>query len=614
MVLQRDKPNVFWGWAKPGQSVTVQIEHQHETVQAKADGKWRATIAVPPAGGPYRVTITSGAQSVALNDVLVGDVWLCGGQSNMEFALQRARDGQAETSRADHPQLRLYTVKSRVAYAPAAVPIGEWKVCSPATAGDFSAVAYYFGCELASRLHIPIGLIGDSVGGSPAESWLSAEGLTATGDFGAQVNAIARLHAKGGPELGSFLMHWLEENDAGASGNTWAAPDLDDHGWRTVELPGGFSELGVPQTPSVCWFRREITLPPKIPAGIAKIFLGPIEKMDTTYLNGKWIGASSWVENPRVYSIPAGGLHPGRNVIAIRVFKLKPAGGFLAEPAVLRLQLGDGTTIPLAGKWRGIVSVDARPPHSLPLDFENYPTMPTVLYNGMIAPITPLAISGAIWYQGEANTKDPGQYRKLLPAMIADWRSRFQQGDFPFYIVSLPAFGSRRTNPGTDGWAELREVQAQTAATVPNAGLAVTIDTGDTHNLHPPEKKPVGERLAWCALAKHYGLSIPFSGPTLRTVEQRPGALKLHFDHTEGGLVVHGQKLAGFAVAGSDRAWHWADAQIDGDAVVVSSPEVKLPVAARYAWQSNPEATLFNAAGLPAGPFRTDDWPFGKGK
>jgi len=240
--------------------------------------------------------------------------------------------------------------------------------------------------------------------------------------------------------------------------------------------------------------------------------------------------------------------------------------------------------------------------------------MPTVLYNGMIAPITPLAISGAIWYQGEANTKDPGQYRKLLPAMIADWRSRFQQGDFPFYIVSLPAFGSRRTNPGTDGWAELREVQAQTAATVPNAGLAVTIDTGDTHNLHPPEKKPVGERLAWCALAKHYGLSIPFSGPTLRTVEQRPGALKLHFDHTEGGLVVHGQKLAGFAVAGSDRAWHWADAQIDGDAVVVSSPEVKLPVAARYAWQSNPEATLFNAAGLPAGPFRTDDWPFGKGK
>jgi sialate O-acetylesterase len=274
--------------------------------------------------------------------------------------------------------------------------------------------------------------------------------------------------------------------------NTWAAPDLEDSGWKTVPLPGGFQDLGAADVPEVCWFRKEIALPDPLPPGQATIFLGSIDKMDTTCLNGRWVGASSWVENPRAYGIGDDVLKPGRNVLAVRVFKLKRQGGFLAKPDALRLVLGDGTAIPLAGEWKGQTSVDARPPHPMPLTFENYPTMPAVLYEGMIQPVAPLAIRGAIWYQGEANFERAQQYRTLLPAMIGDWRKLFGQGDFPFYIVSLPAFMHRRDRPGDNAWVELRETQALTARKVKNSGLAVTVDTGDPDNIHPKDKKVVG--------------------------------------------------------------------------------------------------------------------------
>jgi sialate O-acetylesterase len=274
----------------------------------------------------------------------------------------------------------------------------------------------------------------------------------------------------------------------------------------------------------------------------------------------------------------------------------------------LNLTLGE-TKMSLAGEWRGAVSADCRPPHSLPLTYENYPTMPAILFQGMIAPLAPFSIRGAIWYQGEANFQRAHQYRTLLPAMIGDWRKVFQQGDFPFYIVSLPKFMARKNVPGDDAWAELREAQALTASAVNNSGLAVTVDTGEADNIHPAEKQTVGERLALCALAKEFGKQISCAGPTLRAVEKISGALKLQFKNTEGGLVVKGDKLEEFSIAGSDRKWHWAEAKLADDAVIVSSTEVPEPVAARYAWQANPRATLFNGAGLPAAPFRTDDWP-----
>jgi sialate O-acetylesterase len=310
-----------------------------------------------------------------------------------------------------------------------------------------------------------------------------------------------------------------------------------------------------------------------------------------------------------VYPV-SGALKAGKNVIAIRVLKSKPDGGFLSKPEDLHLSLGDQSSIPLAGEWKAKISVDARPPQPLPIAYENWPVMPTVLYEGMLAPIAPLSISGALWYQGEQNSPRGYQYRKILPAMIADWRSLFGQGDFPFYIVSLPAFTKRSAVPvDGDAWTETRESQAIAAATVPNSCLAVTIDTGDPDNIHAKDKQPVGDRLARCALAKYYSKNVVYSGPTLESVERLPGSIRLHFAHTDGGLVVKGDKLEEFSVAEDDRKWVWAEARIEGDTVVVSSPSVPYPTQVRYAWQSNPAATLFNGAGLPAVPFRTDTWP-----
>jgi sialate O-acetylesterase len=610
MVLQRGKPIRFWGWAKAGEKVRVAVEGAAAEGTAGADGRWQTEVKAPAPGGPYTVTISHADQSVVLHDVLVGDVWLCGGQSNMELPLARTRDGEEEIAQADHPQIRLFHVQSHVSYAPAAVVSGSWKICSPKTVaenGGFSAVAYFYGRKLQDTLKVPIGLIQDCWGGTPAESWMSPETLRGLQEFDEPLAEIDRLHQKGGAEYGSFLMHWLDEYDVG--NNKWSAADFDDSKWKVVKIPGGFAELGVAETPSICWFRKEILLPDPLPAGSAVLHMGVVEKMDTAYINGQWVGASSWVENPRAYFIKPGVLKPGKNSIAVRVFKLKPNGGFMSKGETLSLTVGS-TNIPLAGEWRGALSVDARPPHSLPLTYENYPTMPAILYEGMVEPLAPLSIRGAIWYQGEANFLRAHQYRTLLPAMIGDWRKVFQQGDFPFYIVSLPKFMQHRDQPGDDAWAELREAQALTAGTVKNSALAVTVDTGEADNIHPKDKKVVGERLALCALANEFGEKIPFAGPTFISMTEIPGALKLKFKNADVGLVVKGGEAPEeFSVAGKDRKWHWAEARIEGDSVIVSSKEVPEPVAARYAWQANPKATLFNGAGLPAVPFRTDDWP-----
>jgi sialate O-acetylesterase len=608
MVLQRGKANTIWGWSEPGDHIQVQIGEQAASAIAGADRRWQVTIQPPPAGGPFTIKIT-GHETVELHNVLVGDVWLCGGQSNMGLPLQFARNGAEDVKTANYPEIRFFSVEGHPAYLHSDVIAGSWKAVSPETAGRLSAVGYYFARKVQNEIHVPIGLVVDALGGTPAESWTSAAALRPLHDFDIPLAELQRLASEGAPEYGNYVMHWYDRYDIGLKGN-WAAPDLDDSSWKTVDIPGGFKELGVPETPALAWFRREIVLPDPLPAGMPLLFLGSIERMDTVYVNGKFVGGSAWVENPRVYPLFGAVLKPGTNVIAIRVLKTKPDGGFLGKPDELHLMLGDKSIIPLAGKWKGKLSLDARPPQPLPIAYENWPVMPAVLYEGMLKPIAPLSITGALWYQGEQNSPRGFQYRRILPVMIADWRKLFGQGDFPFYIVSLPAFKPRSATPvDGDEWTETRESQALTAASVPNSCLAVTIDTGDADNIHAKDKQPVGERLALCALANHYGKKVVDSGPTLKSVDRHPGAIRLHFAHTDGGLVVKGTKLEEFAIAGEDRKWYWADAQIKGKTILVSSPLVPSPKEVRYAWQSNPAATLFNGAGLPAGPFRTDTWP-----
>jgi len=526
----------------------------------------------------------------------------------MGLPLRFVKNGEDEVKAANHPEIRFFTVGGHPAYHPVDLIDGDWRVVTPDSASWISAVGYYFARKIQQEIHIPIGLVIDAVGGTPAEAWASAATLRPLHDFDIPLAELDRLKAAGAPEYGNYVMHWYDDYDIGQK-NNWAAADFDDAAWKTVQIPGGFAELNVPDTPALVWFRREITLPDPLPTGSAMLFLGAIEHMDTVYVNGKFVGGSAWVENPRVYPA-SNALKPGRNVIAIRVLKTKPDGGFLSKSEDLHLVLGDHSSLPLAGPWKAKLSVDARPPQSLPIGYENWPVMPTVLYQGMLAPIAPLSLTGVLWYQGEQNSPRGYQYRRILPAMIADWRALFGQGNLPFYIVGLPAFTKRSPVPvDGDDWTETRESQAIAAAAVPNSCLAVTIDTGDPDNIHAKDKEPVGNRLALCALANSYGKNVVYSGPTLESVERLPDSMRLHFSHADGGLIVKGDKLAEFSIAGEDRKWVWADARIEGNTVVVSSPAVPHPTQVRYAWQSNPAATLFNGAGLPAAPFRTDTWP-----
>jgi sialate O-acetylesterase len=612
MVLQRGKPNTIWGWSQPGDTVRVELLENSATGTAGTNGKWQVRIQPPAPGGPYSLKIT-GRQTVELHNVLVGDVWIAAGQSNMQFGLGQARNAADEIKNANYPEIRFFVVGQRGSYRQADVPSGTWKVVSPDSVsgrGGISAVAYFFARRIQRDLRIPIGLVQAAVGGVPAETFTSPERLRPLQDFSAGLDEVERHARNGAPEYGTYIAHWYDDYDiALKNGQNWADPQWDSAAWKPVQIPGTFHELGISDIPSLTWFRKEITLPDPVPKGQARVYLGQVDKMDTTFVNGRQIGASSWVENPRVYGVPDGVLKPGRNVIAIRLFKVKPGGSFLGKPEELRLTLGDGASIPLSGEWKGKVSVDIRPPHPLPIRFENSPSMPSILYNGMLVPIAPMAITGALWYQGESNAERAFGYGKLLPALIADWRKSFGQGDFPFYIAGLPFYKVRSDVPKDDSWAELREVQATVAKTVPHTCLAVTIDTGNADDVHPVDKVEVGERLGLCALGEQYGKSNPYKGPTLSKVEPIPGGFRLRFDHADGGLVVRGTRLGEFSIAGEDRKWYWADARIEGDTVVVSTTSVANPKAVRYAWQANPEATLFNGAGLPAVPFRTDNWP-----
>lgn len=612
MVLQRGRPNTFWGWTTPGERVTVTLDKRKATSVAGTDGKWTVRIDPPKVGGPYTVSV-DGSQHVELTDVLVGDVWLCTGQSNMEMGITQVNGGPEAVAAASDPQLRLFMAPHQTALVPVNVNGGTWKVCSPETLvqdgwGGFSAVGYFFGRALRRETGVPIGLVQDCWGGTNAESWMSREAVHALGDFDEALTQIDRWLSAGKTPYAKQVEDWYAANDPGARAG-WEKPDADATGWKPVDVPSGFEGLGLGNADGIAWFRRDVELTEAQVSGETTLTLGTIDDADTTWVNGVQVGSTSGWNVPRSYKLPAGALHAGRNTLAVRVLDIASQGGFTGPADALSLTLADGSKIPLAGTWQGRVGVDLKATATFPANVTDDPNVPTVLSNGMIEPIVPLGVKGAIWYQGENNAGRAYQYRRVLPAMISDWRRRFGQGDFPFYIVSLAAFMPHKAAPGDDAWAELREAQAMTARNLKNAGLALAIDVGDAADIHPKEKKTVGERLARIALARDYGKRVVYQGPTYRSLTIKGSEAWVKFDHTDGGLVARGGAPGEFAVAGEDRRWRWATARIEGDSVVVSSPDVPKPIAVRYAWQSNPVATLTNGAGLPAVPFRTDDWP-----
>lgn len=612
MVLQRDQPGAVWGWAKPGEKVAVTLAGQSASAVAAADGKWRAQLPPLPAGGPHVMTV-KGHEERTLNNILIGDVWLCSGQSNMGFTVGASNRAAEEIAAANFPEIRLLKIPNTTAAVPQPTFDGAgWKVCTPQSVGGFSAVGYFFGRKLHQDLKVPIGLINSSWGGTIAEAWTSRQALAPLKDFNQAMEDLESRAKAAAPSAAPE--QWYVTHDAGsAEGKApWAAADLDDSAWPMMNQPQEWSASGVAELANfdgVVWFRRSLEIPADAAGKVARLHLGAIDDEDTVWLNGTRIGATEGFAKSRVYPIPAGLLKPGANTLAVRVLDASYGGGFSGPADQMKLELAGIKPLPLTAGWHYHIGADLKKTAAFPKRVGDNPNVPTVLYNAMISPLLPFGIKGAIWYQGESNAARAAQYRKLLPALIGDWRKQFGQGDFPFYIVQLANFTNKRPDPGDSDWAELREAQALTAKNTPNCGLAVAIDIGAANDIHPKNKQEVGRRLALEALAKTYGKDVVSSGPVFKAAKREDGGLRLSFDHLGGGLSARGGALKGFAIAGEDKKFVWADAKIEGETVSVSSPQVPAPVAVRYAWEHNPDATLFNQAGLPAVPFRSDDWP-----
>jgi len=626
MVLQRDIDVPIWGEADAGETVTVEFLGQAHSAVADKEGQWEVRLSPLEAGGPHRMTIR-GRNSITLSNILVGEVWVASGQSNMAFAVQGSINAGEELAAAKYPEIRLFGVEHVPAIAPSKeLGKAHWSVCSPESVGTFSGVAYFFGRKLHQDLKAPVGLIDSSWGGSNAETWTPAEAFNrreALKPIYEQLVLVAQ-NPEGGRDIyKKVLSDWEAKTGREDPGNRgfdrgWAKAGFDVSEWQVVEVPGVWESYGPDwQFDGAVWFKKDIEIPEAWAGQDLALDLGVLDDYDVSYFNGEQIGATG-AETPsywaavRKYVVPGRLVKAGRNVIAIRVFDHYLEGGIKGGGLTVAPVAG-GEAIDLSGSWICKVEVRTSSRHQeigKPVDSGEPGAFnsPTSLYNGMIHPLIPYAIRGAIWYQGESNAGQGEAYRVLLGALIEGWRKAWDQGDFPFLIVQLANYQAREAEPTDAAWAHLRAGQAMTVGEVKNTALAVAIDVGEAEDIHPRDKQTVGYRLALAAERIAYGLKVPYSGPVFRSVIREGRRLRIVFDHVEDGLVVKGEKLEGFAVAGEDRRFVWAEATVEGDTVVVWSEAVARPASVRYAWAMNPACNLYNSAGLPAVPFRTDDW------
>ena len=616
MVLQRNQPIPLWGWADAKEKITIHFDKQTKMVKADKDGKWMVKLDAEIAGGPYQLEVV-GKTTVSIQDVLVGEVWVCSGQSNMEMPIAgwgKVQNYQQEIAAADYPAIRQFLVTKAVSSFPKEdVAGGDWKLCSPKTAGDFTAVGYFFARELYKKLNIPIGLINTSWGGTMVETWISRGAFEKSDEFKSMIATMPLVNLDSIAKFKERAMIKTIESLQGdytdhANVAHWADKDFDDSKWPKMKLPGMWENqhMGLDDLDGLVWFRKTIMVDDVDAGKPAILNLGKIDDSDDTYVNGVKIGEmKNKYGDDRSYKIAAGVLKAGRNVIAIRVEDTGGGGGLYSNATDLHLSIGN-KSIPLDGEWQfRVEAIYADGGKTGPNSY------PTLLYNAMLSPLIPYGIKGAIWYQGESNAGRAFQYRKAFPLMINDWRQHWGQGDFPFYFVQLASFNASNGNSTTGStWAELREAQTLTLS-LPNTGMAVTTDIGEATDIHPKNKQEVGKRLASIALVKDYGQNQEFSGPVYNSMKVTGDKVVLSFTHIGKGLMVKDKYgyLRGFELAGSDHQFHYAKAYIDGETIVVGSAEVGSPVALRYGWADNAlEANLFNKDGFPAAPFRTDDW------
>ncbi|MDP4291371.1 MAG: sialate O-acetylesterase [Bacteroidota bacterium] len=627
MVLQQKTNVPVWGWNTPGREVQVTGSWNHKTVRTLADnsGKWMLKIKTPAAGGPYTLTV-KGEQSVVFQNVMIGEVWICSGQSNMEMPMAGWTNQPVQNSEptikesSNYPDIRLFNVQKKLSAVPLSDCKGSWKVNSPKSVASFSATGYYFGLELYKKLKIPVGLIMSAWGGTPSESWTPYDEISKYEYFRPDVEKLQNLeqHKTDSINFLKDLSDWQSKVDLTnmnfpGTAQNWKSKDFDDSGWNKINQPTGWwNDQKWRYYRGIVWFRKSIVIPQEWEGKDLSVELGPIDEMDMCWINDYKLGEHMAVTDfniPRKYILPAEKVKSGANTLVIRMININEAGGLYGTPSQLKIYSvaeGDSKAISLAGEWKYKTDVYIARMPAYPVDKSVIkPDMPGVLFNGMINPVIPFAIKGSIWYQGESNVYDANLYSKIFPSLVKSWREKWNQGVFPFYYVQIAPFGY-----GKGSKSQLvREAQLHSLDKIPNSGMAVTMDVGTIKGIHPPYKDSVGRRLAVWALSRTYKMkAIAYSGPLYKSMKVEGPNIRIMFDHANHGLTVKGEELTFFEIAGADQKFVPAKAYIDNNTVVVSSPEVAQPVAVRYGWSDTATPNLFNTEGFPASSFRTDDW------
>jgi hypothetical protein len=620
MVLQQKTDITFYGDATKNKQLTVKTGWNGKEYHTEADGqgKWSLKIPTPAAGGPYEITFSDG-KKLQLKNVMIGEVWFCSGQSNMEMPVAgwgKVMNYEQEIAEAAYPAIRLFQVQKNTSLAPlkeVESTLGGWQECSSATVPEFSALAYFYARALWKELNVPIGVIDCTWGGTPAEAWMNHETLRQVMGFREEMDKLERLGFDPNRMEQAYSeerAHWqslFTEKDKGMENGKlcWTAPSLSEEDWQTISLPGYWEGKGLKDFDGIIWFRRSLEIPAEWAGKPLTLRLGMIDDEDITYFNGVEIARGAGYMTPRTYTIPAKLVKAGKAVLAVRVSDFGGEGGIHGKAEELYVE-ADGKRISLAGDWKYRIGLSLKgfPPAPVsPIQSSSYPT---VLFNAMVKPWTAFPIKGVIWYQGEANVGRSEQYGDLFPALITDWRRQWRS-NFPFYFVQLANFmESKKIQPNSE-WAALREAQTK-ALKLDQVGMAVTIDIGLADDIHPKNKQEVGRRLALLALAGSYGKNVSSSAPVFQNYIIKGDKMELDFGQKQDGFKIKDTTLKGFTIAGPDRVFYSAEAMVQNGKIIVSSPKVSVPLAARYGWADNPDCNLYGENGLPVAPFRTDCW------
>lgn len=610
MVLQKDSKINIWGWAAASEKVNIKFNGKNYKTITGANGKWLLQLPPTKAGGPYTMDIIA-TNKITLKEILVGDVWICSGQSNMVHQMELHSITYADDiAKANYPEIRQFWIPTMTDLNTPHddLPTGYWKSANPQDVRQFSVVAYFFARTIYEKYHVPIGLINSSVGGPPVEAWTSEEGLK---EFPAISNTIQKNKDtayinSANRKAAVYNASRPPQKDKGLIAPVrWYDTSYVPKGWHSINIPGYWEDQGIKDLDGIVWYRKEIDVPASMTNTPAKVFFGRAVDADFLYINGKLVGNTTYQYPQRRYQVPADLLRPGKNIFVVRVINYAGKGGFVPNKPYSLIAGKD--TIDLKGYWQYKVA-DVFIPQQGPVERGiSAQDQPTALYNAMIAPLTNYNIKGILWYQGEGNTGRPEEYEKLLPALIADWRNQWKQPNAPFLYVQLPNFMEVNYLPSESRWARLRESQLKTLS-VPNTAMAVAIDLGEWNELHPDNKKDIGVRLALAAQKIAYGENIVYSGPIYQSSTIDGNKIIISFGNTGSGLVsIDGEELSQFAIAGVDKKFVWANAKIGGDKVIVWNDAIANPMYVRYAWADNPDgANLYNKENLPASPFRTD--------